>query len=217
MDDDMKLSANTVKRLRHDRAWSQEQLAEVADVSLRTIQRVESDGNASLETRKALAAAFTVDVRTLAEPEVGQPALAAALSAMPSSSPAAPPIPLAGSQRIYYATLVAAVLAAAGSAGSAITGWSDDIATIALMVAIAAAMFGGFGWYGGQAAAAAPATPARKTVRFGFVMGAIALLFAGFSAAPREMATMSLQMVALASTLYFVFQRYQTRSDGKTD
>ena len=33
MDDDMKLSAKTIKRLRAERAWSQEQLAEIADVS----------------------------------------------------------------------------------------------------------------------------------------------------------------------------------------
>ena len=41
MDDDMKIDASTVRRLRTERAWSQEQLAASADVSLRTIQRVE--------------------------------------------------------------------------------------------------------------------------------------------------------------------------------
>ena len=68
MDDDMKLSAKTIKRLRTERAWSQEQLAEIADVSLRTLQRVEADGSASRETRMALAAAFDIDIRDLAEP-----------------------------------------------------------------------------------------------------------------------------------------------------
>lgn len=43
-----------VKRLRTQRSWSQEQLAEYSGLSVRTIQRVESGNKASLETLKCL-------------------------------------------------------------------------------------------------------------------------------------------------------------------
>jgi DNA-binding XRE family transcriptional regulator len=56
----MKLNSAIVRKIRRDRAWSQEQLASIAGVSLRTIQRVEADGSGSLETNMALASAFAV-------------------------------------------------------------------------------------------------------------------------------------------------------------
>lgn len=55
-----------VRKLRLDRGWSQETLAEVSGLSTRTVQRIERGGNASLETLSALAAAFEVDIATLA-------------------------------------------------------------------------------------------------------------------------------------------------------
>ena len=55
---DVIVNPDFVRALRQERGWSQEQLAEVSGVSLRTIQRVERDGNCSLETRNALGAAF---------------------------------------------------------------------------------------------------------------------------------------------------------------
>ena len=57
--------AKFVKKARQERAWSQSQLAEIAGVDLRTIQRVEKDGTASLETLKGVASAFDVDVKEL--------------------------------------------------------------------------------------------------------------------------------------------------------
>lgn len=56
-----------IRKLRIERGWSQETLAEISGLSVRTIQRLERGGNASLETLGALAAAFEVDVATLAE------------------------------------------------------------------------------------------------------------------------------------------------------
>jgi transcriptional regulator with XRE-family HTH domain len=53
-----------VRKLRLRKGWSQDQLAEMADVSVRTIQRIERGHNPSLETAKALAAVFEVDVTT---------------------------------------------------------------------------------------------------------------------------------------------------------
>lgn len=53
-----------VKKLRLQRGWSQEQLAEMLGVSVRTVQRIERGLPPSLETAKALAAVFEVDLST---------------------------------------------------------------------------------------------------------------------------------------------------------
>ena len=56
-----------VKRLRQKSNWSQEQLAIMSGLSIRTIQRVESGQSASLETLKSLASVFETDVSKLTE------------------------------------------------------------------------------------------------------------------------------------------------------
>ncbi|MFK3703857.1 helix-turn-helix domain-containing protein [Klebsiella sp. NPDC088457] len=55
-------SSTQVKQLRLQHAWSQEQLAEMAGVSVRTIQRIENGDRPGLETLSALAAVFNVNV-----------------------------------------------------------------------------------------------------------------------------------------------------------
>jgi len=62
---DMQIDSKRIRSEREKRAWSQEQLAEVAGVALRTIQRVETTGAGSYETAKAIAAVFEVDVSQL--------------------------------------------------------------------------------------------------------------------------------------------------------
>jgi transcriptional regulator with XRE-family HTH domain len=61
----VKIDSNHLKKLRAAHHWSQEQLSEVSGLSLRTIQRLESGGTASIESVRALAAAFNVDPDTL--------------------------------------------------------------------------------------------------------------------------------------------------------
>ena len=61
-------SNNQVKQLRLQRAWSQEQLAEMAGLSVRTIQRIENGERPGLETLSALAAVFEVTVAEIGEP-----------------------------------------------------------------------------------------------------------------------------------------------------
>ncbi|MBF7074086.1 helix-turn-helix transcriptional regulator [Glaciecola sp. MH2013] len=56
-----------VKRLREKRNWSQEQLATFSGLSTRTIQRIESGNKASLESLKALASVFEIDISKLKE------------------------------------------------------------------------------------------------------------------------------------------------------
>jgi transcriptional regulator with XRE-family HTH domain len=72
---DMQIDSNRIRSQREKRAWSQEHLAEVSGLSLRTIQRVETSGSASYETAKAIAAVLEVEVASLqvrpaAEPRV---------------------------------------------------------------------------------------------------------------------------------------------------
>ncbi len=50
-----------VRKLRLQRGWTQEHLAELAGLSVRSIQRIERGGALSLETINALAAVFEVD------------------------------------------------------------------------------------------------------------------------------------------------------------
>ena len=61
----MKINSALVLEHRLSRAWTQEQLATVSGLSHRTIQRVEKDYSGSLETIKALAATFEIDVSDL--------------------------------------------------------------------------------------------------------------------------------------------------------
>lgn len=198
MDDDMKIDASTVRRLRTERAWSQEQLAASADVSLRTIQRVEADGSASNETRMALAAVFGIDVRALS---LREPA--------PQDSPL-PAVAVASAAPVRYRAAGVLALLAAGAALLSASGLlTPAVMPPACMLAIAATLYAGLGWYfSGQAALA---TPARRTVQFGFVFGALALLFASFSAAPRTVAVASLQMTLFACVIRYIADWYFSR------
>jgi len=62
---DMQLNKDQLRREREIRAWSQSHLAEVAGLSMRTVQRIEHSGSASLESAKAIAAAFDTQVEAL--------------------------------------------------------------------------------------------------------------------------------------------------------
>jgi transcriptional regulator with XRE-family HTH domain len=62
---DVKVDTDRIKELRRERAMSQEELAGAAGLSLRTIQRIEAEGIASLESKKALAVVLGVAPETL--------------------------------------------------------------------------------------------------------------------------------------------------------
>lgn len=53
--------AACIKLFREARQWSQEQLADISGLSVRTIQRVECGLSANLDTRRALAGAFEAE------------------------------------------------------------------------------------------------------------------------------------------------------------
>lgn len=57
----MLLKADIIRGKRLQQGWTQEQLAELCGISVRTVQRLEKTGVASLETTNALAAVFAVE------------------------------------------------------------------------------------------------------------------------------------------------------------
>lgn len=75
----MHIDSARLRALRSARQWSQEQLAELSGLNLRTIQRLEAGAKISTESLRALAAVFEVPAETLLVrlPSPGQPALAA--------------------------------------------------------------------------------------------------------------------------------------------
>lgn len=75
-----------VRKLRLQRGWSQEQLAEMAGVSVRTVQRIERGQQPGLETAKSLAAVFEVHVQSLRH---GEPVMTDATP--PNNPPPAEP------------------------------------------------------------------------------------------------------------------------------
>ena len=75
----MYVNSTRLRELRLARQWSQEQLAALTGLNLRTIQRLEAGAKISNESLRALAAVLEVpaDSLLLREPTPGQPALKA--------------------------------------------------------------------------------------------------------------------------------------------
>ena len=65
MDTQMKIDGALVRTLREQKSWSQEHLASAAGLSVRTVQRVETESSGSSETRLALGAALGVTASKL--------------------------------------------------------------------------------------------------------------------------------------------------------
>lgn len=56
------MNIGDLKKMRLNRHWSQEQLAAMSGLSIRTIQRIENGENAGLESLKSLAAVFETHI-----------------------------------------------------------------------------------------------------------------------------------------------------------
>ena len=56
------INLRDIKKLRLERHWSQDQLAEMSGLSVRTIQRIENGENAGLESLKSLASVFEINI-----------------------------------------------------------------------------------------------------------------------------------------------------------
>jgi len=66
----MKINVDLVLKARKQKAWSQDELAIACGLNLRTIQRIESEASASLQSRKALASALDLDIHDLEYQEI---------------------------------------------------------------------------------------------------------------------------------------------------
>ncbi|RTE85861.1 MULTISPECIES: helix-turn-helix domain-containing protein [Gammaproteobacteria] len=75
----MEINAKLIKEYRNQKCWSQLQLAEMAGISMRTLQRLEKTSTASLETIKSIAAVLEVEASelTVSTTEQEKPAIAA--------------------------------------------------------------------------------------------------------------------------------------------
>lgn len=61
----MNINAELVKRLRSEKSWTQEELSIASGLNLRTVQRIEKEASALLQSKKALASAFGVAIKDL--------------------------------------------------------------------------------------------------------------------------------------------------------
>ena len=59
------INSELVKILRNEKTWSQDHLASVSGLSLRTIQRIEKEGKCSLDSKRALASVFEINANEL--------------------------------------------------------------------------------------------------------------------------------------------------------
>ena len=79
----MKIDIARIKTLREARGWSQEHLASVSGLSPRTVQRMETEGKASHESRMAVSAALGIEPAQLLDdaPSPASPPSTGAMSA----------------------------------------------------------------------------------------------------------------------------------------
>ncbi len=61
----MEVNAQKIKGLRQDKGWTQQHMAEVCGLSLRTVQRAENYGNCSADTLQAVASVLEVALSDL--------------------------------------------------------------------------------------------------------------------------------------------------------
>jgi len=76
----IRVCQETIKQLRLDKGWSQEKLAEKTGVHSRTIQRIENQGVASMQTLASLASALAVQASVLRKPEPTQAVISKGLA-----------------------------------------------------------------------------------------------------------------------------------------
>ncbi|NQY14272.1 MAG: helix-turn-helix transcriptional regulator [Henriciella sp.] len=119
-----KVDASKIKRWREERHWSQEHLADLAGIGLRTIQRIENGEKASQDSAKALAAAFDVDATALSVDADEEARRAAELKAEEAEA----------RMRLHFYLRAASVVAIFGSIALLDSDW--EILKITLLFAV---------------------------------------------------------------------------------
>ena len=128
------IDSTRLRALRSARHWSQEQLAELSGLNLRTIQRLEAGAKISTESLRALAAVFEVPAETLLvrPPSPSQPALDAIRDGVVRGLDFDGTTPRAAFW--WFALAVAMVLAFAELLGEALGPLPVGIASLAVLV-----------------------------------------------------------------------------------
>jgi transcriptional regulator with XRE-family HTH domain len=127
---DMRVDSKRIRAERERRAWSQEHLATVSGLGLRTIQRIEKTGAASFESARALASVLEVDVAQLRVARDGDPGAASSAATPQISRPTARPERSPGRFRFRAKPMLggaAAMLTAAGALFVATKGFADVV------------------------------------------------------------------------------------------
>lgn len=184
----MKISSAKVRRLRSERGWSQEQLALASGLSLRTIQRVEAEGNAARETQVCIAATFAIALAELGEEFVDHKPLP--LVALP------PRYKVGGA--LASLMLIPVLFSFAG----VIPARFDLYISLSFMAMIALFFYSGFGWYF-NCAVKNPSRP-KRAVQMLFIATAIFCGFASLSHANPTELGFAAQIALLAVAIYIV-------------
>lgn len=185
----MNISSSRIRQLRHERGWSQEQLALASGLSLRTIQRVETEERASRETRVCLAATFSLALSELLEPvdveEAAQPAL---------------PV-----RRYKIALVIACIMLVPLLTGMSIS----PLVSMCFMAAIALFLYAGFGLY----FTGAPRHPSgiKRYAQMAFIAAAIFCAFAFFAQNNSAGIGLAAQVTVLVMGIYFLFDYVRFR------
>lgn len=192
MESPMKINADNVRQFRHNKGWSQEQLSHASGIGLRTIQRVEAQGNGSRETAVCLAATFDVELMMIMAVE-------------------SPKDNNVDDCKVAYQ--VPRVILCGGSVALLISIFSPIFFTsynifsaLANFLTIAAIFYIGFGWYF-QCRANSDIDINRKTARACFMFLACYFTFYAFSDQSRFSAAGGLLSCAIFCVIYYILLR----------
>ena len=179
MEKELMINSTVVKALRKKSGWSQEQLANAAGLSLRTIQRVESESKASMETKVCLAATFQISLESLNVNTSAQ-----VVDTKPNG-----------------AILVLLACSVFISAISLLINISKPISFIANLVAVFSIIYCGFKWYFSDSST--PKVSLKSHVRTGFIFLAIFSIFGVLgNIGPSIVAPMLLSLVMFSVIFY---------------
>ncbi len=190
---EMKISSAKVRRYRSERGWSQDQLALASGLSLRTIQRVEAEGNASRETQVCLAATFGISLAELAdELLLDNPGAAQsiAITVLPTR------YKVTGA--LTGLMLIPVLLNFAG----VIPATLDPYVSFAFMAMLALFIYSGFGWY--FTGAVKNSSYPKRAAQMLFIATAMFCGFASLSQGNRAELGFAAQIALLAVFIYIV-------------
>lgn len=180
----MKIDAKRIRAEREKRAWSQDHLASVTGLGLRTIQRIESSGQASYESVSAIASVLKMDVSdfNLDREEASVNAAPLAPTSAPLIVPPVAPQPVVTWYRLLYPyiALSVGILVATAAAKRMSSYWWVAALIMATSIVVAGALSG------------SDAAKKRSAITMSIVMAMTCFIAAAFAAqqGPKSVALM---------------------------